>query len=80
MILYIVSRGEEGNGSSVVGVRTRLDEAEILAQIQEAHFGEWMLDEDEKPEECQNGQTVKSWFCGCDYVKIEKWSVQCCGA
>lgn len=66
MTVYILSRGEVCEGSSIHGVYKT--EAKALKAIREikAHFGDktWKLI---GPNEWQNG---------CDYVIIEEWELQ----
>lgn len=76
MIVYVVIHGERGEGGCVVGVRTRLDEAEIIALSQSFYHPDgWQLEEeDDDPR--NDGDTVKRWECASDFVEIERWEVR----
>lgn len=76
-IVFVVISGERGEGGSIRGVRTDFRDAEIIALSQTPHFGSWQCDEcHPDPLALQDGDTVKSWESGCDFVKIEKWTVK----
>ncbi len=64
MTIYIVSRGEMGEGSSIQKVFTTLEKAQAFAKNMSFCFvGGWESD------------GPHNWYNGCDYIEIEEWEV-----
>lgn len=77
--VFIVSTGERGEGSSVVGVFTDESKATEVALSQEACFGEWaepMLHQGEHKFTDYRGREVTIWWNGCDFVQVVRHQVQ----
>lgn len=68
VVVYVVVRGEDNEGGSIVGVTGSLESAERLALKAKAHFEGW--------EEVEDTDDEKEWSSGCDYVAIQKFQVQ----
>ncbi len=77
--VFIVSRGERSEGSSVVGVFASEEKAIEIALSQEAHFGEWtkpMLHQGKHKFTDYFGNSVTIWWNGCDFVQVVKHPVK----
>lgn len=77
--VFIVSRGERGEGSSIVGVFSSEEKATEVALSQEAYWGEWtppMIHQGEHKSTDYHGNEVTIWWNGCDFVKVVKHKVQ----
>lgn len=71
--VFIVSRGERGEGSSVVGVFSTKEKATEVALSQEACFGEWGKNTTHTD---YQGREVTIWWDDIDFVKVVRHQVQ----
>lgn len=66
MFVYVIEKGESGEGGFVEHVTKRLDKARKLVRTISANFGPWIQDQDDK----------MLYNSGCDYVRITRHAVQ----
>ena len=66
MRVYIVVRGEQHEGGSVMGAYSSYDKARYAALGSKPSFGPWEEDPDEPD----------YWESGCDFVTVQDWEVE----
>ena len=66
MIVYIVIKGEMGEGGLVMGVYQRRDKACREALKTKYSFSAWIPKKGVRDE----------WESGCDFVSVERWKVE----
>lgn len=71
--VFIVSQGERGEGSSVLGVFASEEKATEVALSQESPWVDWGSPEKHTD---YDGREITIWWHGCDYVKVVKHKVQ----
>lgn len=75
MNIFIVCKGERGEGRSVHDVRQSFQDAEIAAKLLMDPRDEWELvksDHQDSPLPC----TRAAWEYGCDIIEIQEWRVR----